>query len=216
MNIGGLQPFSLNDFPGRVAAVVFTQGCNFRCPFCHNGQLLACNPTPGKLLAEADILGFLKARRKQLDGVVVSGGEPTLHADLPQFLRALHELDYAIKLDTNGSHPDMIRELLDDRLVDYVAMDVKAPLERYETLAGVTVDTANIVESIRLITTRNIAHQFRTTVIPALHTDADIDEIRRLLPADEELRLQTFRPEHALDPTLREAGVTETTAALAG
>ncbi|MGD8452806.1 MAG: anaerobic ribonucleoside-triphosphate reductase activating protein [Phycisphaerae bacterium] len=217
MNIGGLQPFSLNDFPGRVAAVIFTQGCNFCCPFCHNGQLVSSNGVPDEQLSDGDVLRFLRNRRRQIDGVVLSGGEPTLQPDLPDFLCQLRRLGYAIKIDTNGSRPDVIRRLIAAEFVDFIAMDVKAPLERYDVLSGTRVNTAEILESIQLISASTIAHQFRTTVVPSLLHAADIARIRRLLPENEELRLQTFQPEHARDPALRQqAAANQSHAALAG
>ena len=141
MRIGGFVPVSLCDYPCRVAAVVFTQGCNFRCPFCHNGHLVGCEGAA--LLDEAAVLAQLAERRNRLGGVVVTGGEPTLQGDLPQFLHALKQLGLAVKLDTNGSQPDVLQALLADRLVDYVAMDLKAPWARYDRLAGLACDPAD-------------------------------------------------------------------------
>lgn len=201
MKIGGLVRFSLSDFPGHVAAVVFTQGCNLRCPFCHNGGLLprdAADLTP-----EDEVWAFLDARRARLGGVVVSGGEPTLQPDLPAFLRRVKALGLAVKLDTNGTRPDVLARILDEGLVDYVAMDMKAPLDRYADLAGVPVDVAKIRRSIDLIARSGVAHQFRTTVVPALLTDADVAAIRAALPADSPHVTQAFRADLALDPALR-------------
>ena len=204
MKIGGLVPFSLSDYPGRVAAVVFTQGCNFRCPFCHNGQLIPANVTDNNLLSEEAVWRLLDSRRGGLQGVVVSGGEPTLHATLPEFLHRIRAMGYAIKLDTNGSRPALIRELLIDDLVDFVAMDIKAPLADYSRLAGVTVDVEAIRESIELIAQSGVQHEFRTTVVRALLSENDQRRIVEMVPRGSAHRFQPFRTENALAPWLRQ------------
>ncbi|MCX7805079.1 MAG: anaerobic ribonucleoside-triphosphate reductase activating protein [Planctomycetota bacterium] len=204
MKIGGLMPFTLSDFPGRAAAVIFTQGCNFRCPFCHNGSLIPREVGGENLISEERVLEFLASRRGRLDGVVISGGEPTIQPDLPDFLRRLKDMGFAVKLDTNGSMPNVIERLIGERLVDYVAMDVKGSLHAYGRIAGIPVAVAKIIESIHLIAGSGVAHEFRTTVVWPLLDDADIREIRQLIPAPSPHRLQEFRPENALDPSLRE------------
>jgi len=172
MRIGGFVPCSLSDFPGCLAAVVFTQGCNWRCPWCHNPDLVY----PERFappLAEAEVLARLAARRGKLDGVVVTGGEPTLQPDLADFLRQLKTLGFLVKLDTNGSRPHIVRSLLEAQLVDFVAMDLKAPLARYAEAAGVPVDTAALEETVALLRAAGIPHQLRTTRWPGLSaTDA--------------------------------------------
>ena len=202
MKIGGLVPFSLSDFPGHVAAVVFTQGCNFRCPFCHNGGLL---DTRGDAMPQADVLAFLGRRRRALTGVVVSGGEPTLQPDLADFCRALKGLGYAVKLDTNGTRPDVLAALFAEGLVDYVAMDVKAPASSYDRLAGVHVSVERLWESQRMIAASGLPHQFRTTFVEPLLTPGDLSAIRAALPAGSPHVVNAFRAELALDPELREA-----------
>ncbi len=204
MKIGGLVPFSLSDYPGRVAAVVFAQGCNFRCPFCHNGQLIPANVTDNNLLTEEAVWRLLDSRRGGLQGVVVSGGEPTLQATLPEFLHRIRVMGYAIKLDTNGSRPAVIRELLIDDLVDFVAMDIKAPLADYSRLAGVTVDVKAIRESIELIAQSGVQHEFRTTVVRALLSENDQRRIVEMVPRGSAHRFQPFRTENALAPWLRQ------------
>ena len=203
MKIGGLMPVSLSDFPGRVAAVVFTQGCNFRCPFCHNGNLISMDRQRSDLLREEEVFSMLAARRGKLGGVVISGGEPTLQPDLPDFLRALKHLGYALKLDTNGSRPEVLARVLP--LVDYVAMDLKAPLLCYERLAGVAVAPEKIGQSIELLASSGIEHEFRTTAVEPLLDEHDLDEIRSLVPAGSKYRVQSFRPENALADWLRSA-----------
>ncbi len=202
MNLGGFLPFTLTDFPGHMAAIIFTQGCNLRCPFCHNASLLTCHSQSGAP-TEEEVLAFLDARRGQLDGLVVTGGEPTLQTGLAAFLRRVKAMGYAVKLDTNGVRPHVLAGLLDEGLVDYVAMDVKAPLEHYERVAGVRVATRELEESIATISWSGVAHEFRTTFVEALLSRADLDAIRAMLPSRSTHRVQRFVPEHALDPALR-------------
>lgn len=194
MKIGGLQPVSLCDYPGRVAAVVFTQGCNFRCPYCHNRTLWPLHAHPRDLIPPAELLEKLRRRRGQLDAIVLSGGEPTLQPDLADFLCELRALGFGLKLDTNGSRPQVLERLLRLRLLDFVAMDVKAPPRKYETLAGVKVNLDAIAASMRMIVEAGVAHEFRTTVPPGLLDAADLQDIRAMLPPGSNWRLQTFRP----------------------
>ncbi len=200
MKIGGFQPFTLSDFPGHLAAVVFTQGCNFKCPFCHNATLLPRMANQDVMLPETEVLGFLHARRGLLDGVVVSGGEPTLQPGLPAFLKRVKAIGYKTKLDTNGSRPQVLAALVEAGLLDYIAMDVKAPLDQYARLAGVTVSVRDLEESIALIAWSRLPHEFRTTVVPALLDARQIADIRATLPGGSQHRLQQFVPENALDP----------------
>ncbi len=203
MKFGGMQPFTLSDFPGRLAAIVFTQGCNFRCPFCHNGTLLDPAGTAADPPTEADILQFLETRRGMLDGLVVTGGEPTIHADLPDFLRRVKAMGFQVKLDTNGSNPAMLARLLHEELVDYIAMDLKAPLPKYEQLAGTQVKTLDLEESIVLLSWSGVEHQFRTTWVTPLLNEADLAAVKALVPPGSPHKTQTFRPELARDPALR-------------
>jgi len=178
LRIGGYVPCSLSDFPGRIAAVVFTQGCNWRCPWCHNAALVYPEQfTPP--IPVGDILARLANRRGKLDGVVISGGEPTLHAGLPDFLRQVRALGFATKLDTNGSHPEVVRALLAARLLDYVAMDLKAPWSRYAEATGSPVDLGALTETLALLRSSGIEHQLRTTRWPGL-TESDCAEIAQI------------------------------------
>jgi pyruvate formate lyase activating enzyme len=214
VEIGGFEPFSLCDFPSRPAAVVFTQGCNFRCPFCHNGGLLAMRP--GSIL-QRDILERLSRRSALLGGVVISGGEPCLQSDLAAFCASVKSLGLTVKLDTNGSRPSGLRELLADGLIDYVAMDVKAPPHLYARLAGAEVDWSVIEESISVLAACKVPHHFRTTVVPSLLSEGDLDEIVSLLPARAKHVRQKFRADLARDPALRaSAGHTKTSTAEEG
>jgi pyruvate formate lyase activating enzyme len=199
--------FSLSDFPGTVAAVIFTQGCNFRCPFCHNGGLIPLGTDAGELVSERELWGFLKERQGKLGGVVVSGGEPTLQPDLPAFLKRLKSMGFRVKLDTNGSRPEVLERLLAEGLVDYLAMDVKAPFADYPQLSGVRAPVERVRESIGLIAASGVEHEFRTTFVPALMSDEDLAAIHSTLPIGSVFKVQAFKPELALDPTLRQVAV---------
>ena len=205
MKIGGLNKFSLSDFPGQVAAVIFTQGCNFRCPYCHNGSLILPNVPNDLLIPEEKFFQFIKLRSSQLDAVVVSGGEPTIQPSLSMFLRRIKSMDFLVKLDTNGSKPEVLQNLLKNKLVDYIAMDIKAPLHIYKRLTGVYVQTGEIRESIEIISKSRIDNEFRTTVVEPLLSAKDIRFIQTLVPPGSMHRLQKFCPEHAFDPALRKA-----------
>lgn len=201
--VQGFLETSFIDWPGKLCAVLFLGGCNFRCPFCHNHALVLAPERLEAIAAEA-ILARLAARRTWLDGVCVSGGEPTLHAGLPSLLAFLKEEGWAVKLDTNGSRPEVLELLLAEGLVDMVAMDVKAPLVQalYDRCAGVPVDLAAVEKSIALLQQGGIAHEFRMTVCPALHSPADVRAWAARLSASpaSRLHLQNFRPLTTLDP----------------
>ena len=161
MKIGGFQPFTLTDYPGHVAAIVFTQGCNWRCPYCHNAQLLPADRQKSELIPETCVFDYLSRRSRQLDGLVVTGGEPTIQEDLPRFMHKVHRMGLAIKLDTNGSRPDVIGRLLEEGLLDYIAMDIKAPLDQYESVVRRPVDADALQTSTELIKNSGIPHEFR-------------------------------------------------------
>lgn len=182
MILGGYQPFSLSDYPGVPSAVLFTQGCNWRCPFCHNAQLMQLVSRNGDELAVPAILAALVERRGLLKGVVVSGGEPTIHADLPVLLSQLRELGFKVKLDTNGSNHAILKQVLVEGLVDYVAMDVKAPAGRYDILAGCPVELAAVRASISAIASSGVPHHFRTTWVPHLLAEPDRQGILEMVP----------------------------------
>lgn len=201
MHIAGYQSLTLSDFPGRTAAMVFTQGCNLRCPFCHNHELIV----PKDTVEAEEILAQVQRRCHLLDGVVISGGEPTLQPDLAEFLGRIKALGLATKLDTNGTRPAVVRDLLQRHLLDYVAMDLKAPWDRYADLAGVDVDVTALQESVRLILTSKVKHQFRTTWVKSLLSEQDLQRIQAGLPSGANYRVQDFVPELAMDPALRVA-----------
>ena len=193
---------SLIDYPDHIATVLFTGGCNFRCPMCHNADLVL-RPGEMETLPEEEVWGFLARREGLVDGVVVTGGEPTLQPDLAPFLRQLKEANLDVKLDTNGYRPDVLAALLSEGLLDHVALDVKASPDKYSLLAGLTdVDVTRIEQSIALLKESDIAYEFRTTVVPGLLDEDDIVSIARWITGAQQYALQQFRPINTLDPAL--------------
>ena len=192
MRILGLQKLSLLDFPGKVAATVFTGGCNLRCPFCHNAPLVL----PGRGASALDagaVLDFLASRRGLLDGVVLSGGEPLLQPDAADFLAEVKAMGFSVKLDTNGCHPDALADILDRRLADYVAMDIKNSLEKYPWTVGVPgFDTAPVERSARLLMEGPADYEFRTTLVRPFHEVGDMETIGRWLRGARRYYLQAF------------------------
>ena len=182
MKISGLQKLTLLDFPGRVACTVFLGGCNLRCPFCHNSLLLGGDAE--ELMDSGALLDFLRKRQGVLDGVCITGGDPTLHADLPELLRSIRALGYAIKLDTNGTNPQLLRRLIDEGLVDYVAMDVKNGPDHYAETVGIEgFSLAAIEESIRILLEGKTDYELRTTVVLPLHSEDSIAAMSAWLTA---------------------------------
>jgi pyruvate formate lyase activating enzyme len=193
---------SLIDFPGRIATVLFTGGCDFRCPMCHNADLVL-RPQDVPDLPEEEVWAFLSRRTRLIDGVVITGGEPTLQPDLIPFVQQIRALSLNVKLDTNGYRPDVLAALLGDGLVDYVAMDVKAPPEKYPCLTGrPDLDVARVVRSVALLRKSDVSYEFRTTVVPGWLTGADIEEIARWVSGARRYVVQQFRPFHTLEPAL--------------
>jgi len=204
--IGGLQKLSLIDYPGKVAAVVFTQGCNFRCPFCHNRELVIPSEFHAAI-PEEEVTSFLLQRRDKIQGVVVTGGEPTIQPELIPFLKKVKGMGFCVKLDTNASRPDVIAGILQEKLVDFFAVDVKAPLERYADLAGVKVNAGDIQESFRRIIDSGVDHLFRTTVVKPLFVPEDFERISRQIAGARRYILQEFVVrEKVLDPGLFDKG----------
>ena len=220
MIIGGLQKFSLLDYPDHIAAIIFTQGCNFRCQFCYNPMLVKPGYTGGKvsnnpsttrvldkepseddgqgqkghpLITEDDLFAFLDKRKGKLNAVVITGGEPTLHQDLPEFIKKIRKLDYKIKLDTNGTNPKMIKDLTNRHFIDYIAMDVKGSARKYEKISGVKTDLMKIKESITIIMKSGLPYEFRTTVVPDLIGLKDIGAIGELIKGASKWYLQIFK-----------------------
>ena len=191
MKIYGLQKMTLLDFPGRVACTVFLGGCDYRCPYCHNFQLAKGTAEP--VMEESELLSFLKKRRGLLDGVAITGGEPCLHAGLLPLMRQIHEMGYAVKLDTNGAHPDRLAEILEAGLVDYVAMDIKNSPEKYARTAGLArVDLTPVRRSVGLLMQGQIEYEFRTTVVEELHTADDFEAVGQWIAGARRYFLQPF------------------------
>ncbi|NPV69650.1 MAG: anaerobic ribonucleoside-triphosphate reductase activating protein [Firmicutes bacterium] len=196
----GLQKFSLIDYPGMVCATVFLAGCNLRCPYCHNPDLVLDSPHLPRI-PEEELLYFLESRRGFIDGVCVSGGEPTLDPCLPGFLAHVKALGFRTKLDTNGTRPDVLARLLERGLVDYIAMDVKAPPDKYRRVTRSRVDPRTIEESIRLVQRSATNYEFRTTVVPGLLSPGDVEAAARWLQGASKYVLQPYRPPaKTLDP----------------
>ncbi len=198
MQIGGFQRVSLADYPGKICAIVFTRGCNFACPYCHNPELVdpclyrAC-------LAVEDVYSYLEKRRGKLEAVTITGGEPTLQQDLFAFVRSVKSMGYLIKIDTNGSQPEVLERLLDDKLADYVAMDIKAPLEKYSTITGRADSGKTIRQSIKLIMDSGISYEFRTTIVKDQLDEGDLLAIGDLIKDAQLYALQRYIPTKPLD-----------------
>lgn len=190
MKISGLQKLTLLDYPGKMACTVFTYGCNFRCGFCHNALLVTEENSDS--ISEDEFFTFLKKRQGILDGVCISGGEPTLQMDLSEFICKIKALGYSVKLDTNGSCPDVIRHLIEKKLVDYIAMDIKNSPEKYSLTCGCEVDTDLIKESVRIIKESGIGHEFRTTTVREYHSAEDFAQIADWLEGTSRYFLQHF------------------------
>jgi pyruvate formate lyase activating enzyme len=208
---------SLIDYPDHIASVLFTGGCNFRCPMCHNADLVL-RPSEMETLPQKEIWNFLQRRKELVDGVVVTGGEPTLQPDLLSFLQQLKDANLDVKLDTNGYRPDVLAALLADGLLDYVALDAKAPPDKYPLMTGlVDVDVTRIAQSIALLKESDVTHEFRTTVVPGLLDEDDITCIAHWIAGAQRYALQQFQPVNTIDPALEKASPypTETLQAMA-
>ena len=199
MKIAGFVPLSLCDYPGHIAAVVFTQGCNFKCPFCHNWHLIPHESESVGLLDVEEIFATLKERLSALQGVVVSGGEPAIQKNLEPFLVRIKELGLKTKLDTNGASPDVLRSLLGKGLIDFVAMDIKAPWHKYHLLSGIKCNVAALQESVDLIASSGVDHQFRTTQYNDMLDDVDYVEIKKQVPHLSPHVWQEYRPPAEID-----------------
>ena len=197
--IGGFQKSTFLDYPEKIACIVFTQGCNFRCGYCHNPELFK-HKEPAITLSA--FFEFLNNRKGKLDGVVITGGEPTLESDLKDFIKQIKEMGFLVKLDTNGSNPKVLKELVDEKLVDYVAMDIKAPLEKYKSIVNVDVDIKNIQKSIDLIMKSEVDYEFRTTVVKSQLSIGDFEKIGQQICGAKKYYLQKFIPSKILDSKL--------------
>jgi pyruvate formate lyase activating enzyme len=190
MKIYGIQKLSLVDFPGKTAAVLFTGGCNFRCPFCHNFGLVQ---NPNDPLDDGEVFDYLKKRQGLLDAVVITGGEPLIHSDIATLIVRVKELGYPVKLDTNGTFPARLLELITQGLVDYVAMDIKNSREKYYLTAGCDVDLDAVNKSVMILKSGGVDYEFRTTVVDQLHENDDFERIGEWIKGDESYYLQRFK-----------------------
>jgi len=202
IQIGGLQKLTLIDYPGRLAATVFLCGCNFRCPFCYSSEIVL----PEKMkkqpkIAEKVFFDFLKERKGLLEGIVICGGEPTLNKELPDFIKKIKKLRYLVKLDTNGSNPKMLKDLMKESLIDYVAMDIKGPKERYGEFVGGKNNIEKIQESIDVLRESKVDCEFRSTIVPVLHKKEDVLKMAKWISGAKRYYLQNFRPEKTIDPS---------------
>lgn len=191
MIFGGLQKLTLLDYAGKVACIVFTKGCNFCCPFCHNSSLI--NGSEGENISSDYIIEYLKKRKGILEGVCITGGEPLLHKEIEDFMREVKSMGYSVKLDTNGSNPERLKQLVREGLVDYVAMDIKNSYDKYSLTAGCDrVDMRAIEESIDFLLSGEVDYEFRTTVVKELHTPEDIEQIAKRIEGAKRYFLQNF------------------------
>ncbi|PIP27219.1 MAG: anaerobic ribonucleoside-triphosphate reductase activating protein [Candidatus Moranbacteria bacterium CG23_combo_of_CG06-09_8_20_14_all_39_10] len=209
MILGGFQKLTLLDYPGKIATTVFTVGCSFRCPFCHNPELVDLRLAHNEE-SEKDFFDFLAKRKGKLEGVCITGGEPTIQPDIIEFIKKIKKMGFLVKLDSNGTRPDVLKKIFDQKLVDYVAMDIKNQPKKYLATAGVveTQLNASMVDRIRisvnLIMNSMVPYEFRTTVVPGLHKEEDFDEIAKWINGAQNYYLQEYREEQKiLDPNLK-------------
>jgi pyruvate formate lyase activating enzyme len=198
MQIGGLQKVSLIEYPGEISAIAFAQGCNFRCPYCYNPELVDPD-LYRECISEEVVFSFLERRKGKLDAVTITGGEPTIQHDLIDFIKCVRKIGYLIKLDTNGSYPDVLEKLISGQLVDYIAMDIKGPLHKYKTVTKSKIDEDKIRQSIEMIMKAGVPYEFRTTIPKKLLHEDDLLEMGKLLRNASRYILQQFIPTRTLD-----------------
>jgi pyruvate formate lyase activating enzyme len=198
MKFGGFEKFTLIDYPGKISCVAYTIGCNFRCPYCHNPELV--DETVENKIDEDYVMEFLCKRKSMLDGIVITGGEPTIHEDLLKFMKKVKKSGLLVKLDSNGTNPDVLRKAIKERLVDYIAMDIKAPLFKYSKVVARPLDVDKIKESINVIKDSGVSYEFRTTVVKSLLSPEDIEQIGKEIEGAEKFYLQKFIPTKVLNP----------------
>jgi len=198
MKIGGLQKVSLIDYPGLICGIVFLQGCNFKCPYCHNPELVDSRLFQS-CIKENEVLEFLNTRKGKLDAISITGGEPAIQEGLASFIKQIKKMGFAVKLDTNGSQPHVIKSLLAEKLLDFIAMDIKAPLEKYKDIVKAPVKPDSIKESVGLILKAKIPYEFRTTIVESQLEEDDILQIANLIPGASHYVLQKFVPTKTLD-----------------
>jgi len=206
MLIGGLEKITLIDYPGHIASIVFTSGCNFRCPFCHNPELvyLEDNQKGRVNVSERDLFDFLEKRKGKIEGVVITGGEPTLHHDLPKFTKKIKKMGYKVKLDTNGTNLEMVKKMVDDELIDYIAMDIKSDLNHYGQVVNAVLDLEMIKDSIAFIKSNGLPYEFRTTMLPVFITEEIFRNMGEMIKGAKRWYLQNFiASENLLDKNFK-------------
>lgn len=209
MHVSGVTPFTMLDFPDRIACIVFLPGCNMRCRFCHNAEFVLpekIKKIASSFIDDKTVLRFLRKRRNKLEGVVVSGGEPTVHPEVLEFMKNVKEMGFLVKLDTNGHNPGMLKRIIDAGLTDYFAMDVKTSLAEYQNLVGPRVNPSLIKKSMQLIRGSGIEYEFRTTLIKEHHSAKVLNDMKELFHENDSFFLQQFRSGNTLDPTFGKYG----------
>ncbi len=204
MQIGGFEKFTMVDYPGKLATTVFTVGCSFRCPFCHNPELVSSIKYQVSSIAEKEFFKFLEDRRGKLEAVCVTGGEPTIQPDIIEFIEKIKKMGFLVKLDSNGTRPDVLRNIINKKIVDYIAMDIKNTPEKYSQTVGVRVDIERVKLSVKLIINSGIDYEFRTTVVPGFHDEKDFDKIAEWIGGARAYFLQEFRDFKVLDLRIKE------------
>jgi pyruvate formate lyase activating enzyme len=203
MRIGGFQKLTLIDFPGTIATTVFTVGCSFRCPFCHNPELVLPEKFPPVNKMEEEFFEHLAKRKGKLEGVCITGGEPTIQSDIIEFIVKVKEMGFKVKLDSNGTQPKVLEKIIKQGLVDYIAMDIKSSLAHYSSAVGLKADTKAIAKSVKMIMESGIPYEFRTTVVPGIHCEEDFVEIAKWIKGAREYYLQEYREAVIIDPELK-------------
>ncbi len=202
VKIAGLERVSLIDYPEKISAIIFTHGCNLRCSFCHNPELVLVDFDGNLAVKESGLFEYLEGRKGKIDAVVITGGEPLLHKDIGKLIKKIKDIGYLVKLDSNGFFPKELKRLISKGLIDYIAMDVKWPEDSYVKYSGDVKAVEKIKDSISIIENSGIAHEFRTTVVKGIHEIEDVEEIVKMLPEDSLFYIQNFRAGKTINPTL--------------
>lgn len=203
MRLGGYQKLTLIDFPGTIATTVFTVGCSFRCGFCHNPELVIKSQFPALNNLEEEFFAHLAKRKGKLEGVCITGGEPTIQSDIIEFIKKIKAMGFKVKLDSNGTRPDVLRKVINEKLVDFIAMDIKSSPENYSKTVGLKADIERIKLSVKLIMSSKIPYEFRTTVVPGIHSEQDFMEIAKWIKGAKAYYLQEYREMRVLDPKIK-------------